>query len=73
MWREELVQVKLRETAIGHARGKKLPQAARFDGAQCTNFFEDNAPQWIVKNSRIEQPANFQACAGLQQHRAKEP
>ena len=73
MRREELAQVKFRKTAIGDPRGKKLPQAARFDGAQRTNFFEDNAPQWIVKNSGIEQPANFQACAGLEQHRAEEP
>ena len=73
MWREELVQVKLRKAAIGYPCGKKLTQAARFDGAQRTNFFEDNAAQWILKNSWIEQPANFQARAGLEQHRAEEP
>ena len=73
MWREELVQVKLRKAAIGYPRGKKLPQAARFDGAQRTNFFENNAPQRIEENSGIEQSANFLACAGLEQHLAEEP
>src|SRR5258706_14572426 len=73
MWREEIVQVKLRKAAIGDPRGKKLPQAAGFDGAQGTNFFENNAPQWILKNIRIEQPANFQACAGFDQKGAKKP
>src|SRR5882762_5091888 len=73
MRREELAQVKFRKAAIGDPRGKKLPQAARFDGSQSTNLLEDHAPQGIVKNTRIEQPADFQACAGLEQHRAKEP
>ena len=54
MWGEEIVQVKLRKSTIRHTRRKELSQAARFDSAQRANFFEDNAPQWIVKNSGIQ-------------------
>jgi hypothetical protein len=72
MWREEIVQVEVRKPAVGYKRGKEFPQAARFDSAQRANLFEDYAPQRIVKNTGIEQSANLQACAWLQQHRAKE-
>ena len=65
------MKVKLRKAPIGHASRKELPQATRLDGAQRMNFFEDNAPQWIVKNSGLEQPANFQARAGFEQHGTK--
>ncbi len=73
MRREEFLQIKLWKSAISHARGKKLPQAAGFGGSQRANFFEDHAPQWILKNRGIEQPANLQARARFDQHRAKEP
>jgi len=68
--REESVQIKLRKTAIRYARGKKFPQAAGFDGSQSANLLEHNAPLGILKNSGIEQFADFQPRPALDQHRA---
>ena len=41
--REQSVKIEIRETAIGNACGKKFPQAARLDGAEPANFFEDGS------------------------------
>ena len=71
MRREEIVQVKVRKSAVRHSRWKKFPQAARFNSAQRTNLFEYHALHGVVKNTWLQQPADFQARAGFEQHGAK--
>jgi len=70
---EEPVEIEFREPTIGHAGRKKCPQAPRFDGSQRADFFKHHALQRILKNSGIEQFADFQPGSALDQHRAEEP
>jgi hypothetical protein len=69
---EESVQVEVRKAASGDASGKKLAQAAGIDGTKLADLFEDDATQGILKNARIEQPANFAARSRLNQDRTQE-
>jgi hypothetical protein len=68
---QQCVKIEIREAAIGHAGGKKFPQAARLDGAERADFFEYHAAERILKDTGIEQFADFRPRAGLNQHGAK--
>src|SRR5258708_32720110 len=58
---EEVIQVEIRKSAIGHSRGQKRPQAAGGDGAQLADFLEYPALQGGVQDTRSEQPAALTA------------
>jgi len=66
------VKIEIGEAAIGDARGKKLAEAAGLDGTERANFLENDAAKRVLKNGRVEQPANFGAGAAFDQHRAQE-
>src|SRR5216683_6174426 len=68
---EEVVQVEVRKSAIGQARGQERPQAAGINGTHFADFLEENALQRIFKNGRIEQFANFGPRPALDQDRAQ--
>jgi hypothetical protein len=68
---EELLQVEVRESAVGYSRGQERPQPARIDRAQLANFFENHALQSIIKHTGIEQLANLNTRAALDQDRAE--
>ena len=69
---KEGVKIEVGKTARGDARGKKLAQAAGIDGAELANLLEDHAPQRILKNAGIKQPADFAARSPLNQDRTQE-
>src|SRR5260370_21323598 len=62
---EEVVQVEIRESAIGHTRGQERPQVAGVHGAQLPGFLEYHALQGVVKDTRIQQPAELTPGAPL--------
>ncbi|PYU66974.1 MAG: hypothetical protein DMG49_20310 [Acidobacteria bacterium] len=68
---EELVQVEVRESAIGYTRGQECPQAAGINGSHFADFLENNALQLVFKNIRIKQLADLNASSALDQHRAE--
>src|SRR5260370_37670354 len=47
---EHVVEVEVRESAMGQARGQKGPQAAGINGSHFADFLEENALQRIFKN-----------------------
>ena len=69
---EESVEVEVGKTACSDASGKKLAQATGLDRAKPADLLEDDSPQGILKDARIEQPADFAARAPLNQDRAQE-
>src|SRR5215469_540154 len=69
---EERRKVEVRESSIRHTRRQKLAQAARIDGTEVANFFEDDAAQRVLKNARLEQATDFPARASLDQEGAQE-
>jgi hypothetical protein len=69
--RQEFMQIEVGESAIGDAGRKEFPQAARIDGTQLANFFEDYAAQGILEDRGIEQFADFSAGSALNQDRAQ--
>ena len=68
---EEGVEVEVREAPSGDASGKKLAQAAGIDRAELADLLEDDTAQGILKNARIEQPADFASRPPLNQHRTQ--
>lgn len=68
---EESVQVEVGKAASGDASGKKLAQVEGIDGAELADLLEDDAAQGILKNARIEQPADFAARSRLNQDRTQ--
>ena len=68
---EQLLQVEVRKSAVGHPRREKLPQATGTDGSEVSDFFEDHALQWIFEDAWIEQIAYLNARPALDQHRAE--
>jgi hypothetical protein len=70
---EELVQIKVWETAIGHTRRQDFAQSPRIDGAEPANLFEYNALQRIVEDTGIKQFTDFLTRTALNQHRAEQP
>src|SRR5260370_20362812 len=71
VWGEELVQIEVWKSSNGHARGQEHPQAAGINGSKLADFLGDSALQRIFKDSQIEQIANFEARAALDQNRAE--
>ena len=69
---EESLEVEVGKTANGDASGKKLAQAAGIDGAELADLLEDDAAQRILKDARIERPADFAARSPLNQDRTQE-
>jgi hypothetical protein len=70
-WSEQLLQVEVREAAVGDTGWQEFPQAAGIDGSQLADFFEDHALQRVFKHTGIEQLANLHARPALDQHRAE--
>ena len=68
---EDSVEVEVGKTPRGNTSGKKLAQAAGIDGAELADLLEDDAAQGILKNTRIEQPADFAARSRLNQDRTQ--
>src|SRR5216683_1440749 len=68
---EQLLQVEVREPAVGHAGGQKFAQAARVHRSHVADFLEDYPVQRVVKDTGIKQLANLNARPALDQHRTK--
>src|SRR5712691_12391691 len=54
---EQLLQVEVREAAVGHPGWQEFAQAAGVYRAHLANFLENHPVQGIVKDARIEQLA----------------
>lgn len=70
---QERWKVEVGKSAIGHAAREKLAQAARINGAELANFFEDHPAQRILKHLGREQFADFRAGAALNQDGTQKP
>src|SRR6266849_6285422 len=68
---EQLLQVEVREAAVGHASGQKFAQAAGIHRSHIANLLENNPVQRVVKDSGIKQFADLCACPALDQHRTE--
>lgn len=68
---QEIMQIKIRKSAIRYARWKEFAQAARFKRAERANLLEDHTPEWILESRRIQEPADFHASTRLNEHGAK--
>ena len=66
---EQVVELEIREPAIGNARGKRLQQRLGIDSAQGTNFFKQDALQGILELRWIHEPAQLDPGDRLDQHR----
>src|SRR4029077_7104411 len=68
---EKLFQVEIRESTTGYSSRQERAQAAGINRRYLANFLEDHALQRIVKDTGIEQLADLDPRAALDQDRAE--
>src|SRR5258706_391034 len=68
---EQLSQIEIRETAVGHAGWQKFAQSPRVNRSHVANLFENHPVHGIIKHAGIQQLADLRARPALDQHRAK--
>src|SRR5260221_9018597 len=65
---KQVLQVEIRESAVGHPCRQKLSQPAGVHCAQFANFLEYHPVQRVIENARVQQLADLRARPALNQH-----
>src|SRR5712691_6699992 len=69
--REQLSQIEIWETAVGHAGWQKFAQAAGVNQSHVANLFENRLVHGVFKHGGIQELTDLRARPALDQHRAK--